>query len=101
MTDAWAAFLAAIVAASGAVAGSILERWRRRAQDEARTEQITVDTAEHVVALLRQELDHERFERRAMQRELVAAHEEIRSLRRQVAELQADVAALSPPMPGG
>ncbi len=94
MTQAWATVLAGFVAACGAATGAIIERWRHHRQDEANAERTAVDTAEHVVALLSEQLDRQAAE-------LDEARAEIRSLRTQVADLQALVATLADPKPGG
>lgn len=108
MNDPIAAVLAAFLAACGAVAGSVVERWRHQRVDEATAERTTVETAERVVALLRDELDRERAAREEIQAELSAtrtelaeAHRELRSLREQVADLEGLVATMADPMPGG
>lgn len=94
MNQGWASVLAGLVAACGAAAGAIVERWRHHRVDEAIADRTSVETAERVVELLREQLERQ-------QAELDDARNEIRRLREQVADLQALVATIADPRPGG
>jgi chromosome segregation ATPase len=126
VSESWAAFLAAVVAGCAGVLGALVENWRHQKVNESTAKRtavdMSVDTAHRVVELLREqletqaeELDAARGQIAHLTAELVAARgqithlttdlddarREIHSMRDQVANLEALVATLADPKPGG